>query len=342
MNPSGPGSTVRPAGVEIVGSGAALPAREVTNADLESIMDTSDEWIAQRTGIRSRRVAQPDLGENTTGLATAALEAALADAGVPAEQLDLVICATMTPDMPTPGVSAVVAHRVGASRAGAFDLSAACSGFVYSLNTAYALIATGPYRTVGLVGADILTRFIEYSTRGRATAVLFGDAAGAMILRATDNPRVGLIAQAMHADGGGAKHLYIPVSPLEAREYHDESGLPLGQLRMQGSAVFRFAVSKFPQLIADTLDRAGLTHESVDHFVCHQSNMRILEAARERFGIPHEKLRVNIDRYGNTVAASMPLVFHELCSEGRIERGQRVMFLGFGAGLTWGSSLWQL
>lgn len=342
MSGSVPGTPTRPAGVELAGTGIALPQREVTNAALESVMDTSDEWIAQRTGIRARRVSQAELGENTTALATAALRAALADAGVPAEQLDLVICATMTPDMPTPGVSAVAAHRVGATGAGAFDLSAACSGFVFALNTAHALISTGWYRTVALVGADRLTQFIEFTTRGRATAVLFGDAAGAVILRASDNPHQGLVAQTMHSDGGGARHLYIPTSPHDARDYGDDTGLPMGQLRMHGSSVFRFAVSTFPQLIADTLEQADLAPEDIDHYICHQSNLRILEAARERFGIPQEKLRVNIDRYGNTVAASVPLVFHELRSEGRIAPGELVMFLGFGAGLTWGSSLWRI
>ncbi len=334
--------TIRPAGVEIAGTGTALPDRELTNADLEKLMDTSDEWITQRTGIRARRIVTPENGENTTALATRALAAALQDAGLEGSELDLVVCATMTPDMPTPGVSAVAAHRVGATGAGAFDLSAACSGFVFSLNTAHALIAGGRYRNVAVIGADILSRFMEYTTRGRSTAVLFGDAGAAMILRASDDPHKNLIAQAMHADGGGAQHLYIPTFERDAQAYGDDTGLPMSQLRMHGPAVFRFAVGKFPQLIADTLERADLAPEDIDHFVCHQSNQRILESARERFGIPHEKLRVNINKYGNTVAASVPLVFHELRTEGRIKPGQLVMFLGFGAGLTWGSSLWRV
>ncbi len=329
-------------GVQILSSGVALPQRVVTNRDLESLMDTTDEWITKRTGIRQRYSVDPAKGENTRTLGLNAAKQAIERAGVTGPDLDLVIVATMTPDMPTPATAPLIAHALGTNDAGAFDLSAACSGFVFSLNTAAALIGSGAYSTVLVVGVDLLSRHVEFSTRGRSTSVLFGDAAGAVVMRRCTDPAKGLLAQAMCSDGGGATHLYIPCDKDNMLcEDDDPEAFPLDQLRMHGQQVFRFAVSKFPNLIAETLDAAGLGPNDIDHYVCHQSNARILEAARQRFDIPTEKLRVNIDRYGNTVAASIPLVFDELNTEHLIKPGQKVMFLGFGAGLTWGSSLWQ-
>lgn len=330
-------------GVELAGSGMALPAKVITNVDLEKVMDTSDEWIAQRTGIRQRYVVDAAAGETTRSLALTAGRQALEHAGLNGSDVDLVITATMTPDMPTPGVSSLVSHALGTNNAGGFDLNGACSGFVFSLNVAYEMIRGGSYSTVLVIGADILTRYVTYNTRGRSTSILFGDAAAAIVMRRSEDPTKGLIAQSMATDGGGSKHLYIPCAPENILGESDpEPDLPLNRLRMNGQAVFRFAVTKFPKLIDETLEKASLAPEQIDHYVCHQSNARILEAARERFNLPHDKLRVNIDRYGNTVAASVPLVFHELWQEGRIKPGQKVMFLGFGAGLTWGASLWQL
>lgn len=333
----------RPAlsGVTIAGSGSAVPARRVTNHDLVSLMDTSDEWIVQRTGIRERRLYDPAI-EGTADLATDAARAAIADAGMQPHEIDLVVTGTMTPDSPTPSVACIVADRVGAGKIGAMDLNAACCGFVFSLNVAHGLVASGTYRSALVIGADTITRFCDFSTYGRNVAVLFGDGAGAVVIRATQDASKGLIAQAMHSDGGGAKNLFIPGRKCDFPSGVEFEPRKVNKIHMDGQAVFKFAVGTFPRLIEQTLDTAGLRPEDVDHYVCHQSNFRILESARERFGLPPEKLHVNIDRFGNTVAASVPLVFDELRRAGRVKEGQRVMFLAFGAGLTWGSSLWQL
>jgi len=312
----------------------------MTNADLERCMETSDEWIMQRTGIRERRKISGD--ESTTSLATESVRVALEDAGIGGDELDLVLAATMTPDMPTPGVAPLVASNLGCGTIAAWDLNAACSGFVFAINAASDMIRCGSVGTVAVVGADTLTRHVDYSTYGRGAAILFGDAASTVILRRSDNPALGRLAGAMHSDGAGAKHLAVP---CHASHFHDPAEYDerkLNRVLMNGQAVFKFAVKKFPEVIEETLQIAGLDATEVDHYVCHQANARILEAARERFGLPEEKLLVNIDRYGNTVAASCPLLFDEQRRAGNILPGQRVMFIAFGAGLTWGASLWQL
>lgn len=329
-------------GVEIIGVGVALPATNVTNEDLARVMDTSDEWIVQRTGIKVRRRHNPALGESTAALATKAAQAAMAEAGITAAEIDLIVAGTMTPDMPTPSVGCMVAANLGCRTIGAMDVNAACSGFVYSLNLAHDLIKLGRHKTILVLGADCITRHCDFSTYGRAVSVLFGDAAGAVLIRATPDASKGVIAQSLHSDGGGAKHLFIPSHMSDFHDPAQADERKLNCIQMNGQAVFKFAVGTFPNLIQETLDAAGLAAGDVDHFICHQSNQRILHAASERFGLPPEKLRVNIDRYGNTVGASVPLILAELKSEGKIKPGQRVMFLAFGAGLTWASSLWQL
>lgn len=329
-------------GVEIIGCGHALPETRLTNADLEKCMDTSDDWIVKRTGIKERRKAAIDQGEQSSTLAIKAMNEALDDAGIKATDLDLLLVATMTPDMPTPSVSCITADKIGARNIGAIDLNGACSGFVFTLPVADAMIRAGGYKTVGVIGADTLTRFVDYSNHGRGNAILFGDAAAAVVLRKSDDPNKGMLAHRIHTDGTGSKNLYIPSTRFdipEGVEYDPRMDL---HVQMNGPAVFKFAVNKFQDVIADTLDDAGLRAADVDHFVCHQANSRILDAARDRFGITEDKLLINIHKYGNTVAASAPLVFYELVRAGRIKPGQKIMFLAFGAGLTWGSSLWQL
>lgn len=331
----------RACGVRIVGSGSALPQRTLTNHDLESLMETSHDWIYQRTGITTRQRYDPAAGESTSSLATQALRLALQDAELTPQDLDTIVCATMTPDMPTPAVSCQVAANLGCEAVGAFDVNAACSGFVFALSVAHEIVRGGLARTVALIGADTVTRHCDYSTYGRGAAILFGDGAASVILQRTDEPGLGMIAQAMHSDGAGAKSLFIPAC---AGQFYEDEFDPRKVLKIQmhGQAVFKFAVSKFPEVIQETLSAAGLRAQDVDHYVCHQANARILEAARQRFGLPEEKLAMNIDRLGNTVAASAPLVFDEQRRAGRIRPGQRVMFVAFGAGLTWGTSLWQL
>lgn len=329
-------------GVRVVASGKCLPETRLTNHDLESCMETSHEWILKRTGITERRRAMWDEGEKTSTLATNALRAAMQNANIAPDQLDLLLVATMTPDTPTPSVSCIVSRELGCGNIAAIDINAACSGFIYTMNLADAMARTGMYKTIGVIGADCITQFIDYSTYGRGAAILFGDAAAAIVLQASDDVEQGMIAQRMHSEGEGSKHLFIPSQQIDFPNLDDFDERKLKKVQMNGQAVFKFAVSKFQEVIENTLNDAGLTADDVDHFICHQANSRILEAARERFGIPKEKLLVNIHKYGNTVAASAPLVFDELREAGRIQPGQRVMFLAFGAGLTWGSSLWQL
>jgi len=331
-------------GVRIAGSGVAVPERLLTNADLEARMDTNHDWIIKRTGIVERRVIDPAKGECATSLAAGAMNRALLQAGRSAEDLDMLICGTVSSEMVCPSTSCQVINAIGANGAAALDVVAACCGFVYSLNLAYAQVRTGMYQRIGVIGVDTLTETMEYSTRGRGTAILFGDAAGAAVVEPTDDDSKGLIAQSMHADGSMGHHLFIPRRerdfPADAPFGTDE--LPIGAMRMNGREVFRFAVGAFSDLIQETLDKAGVSAADVDHYVCHQSNLRILEAARQRFGLPEEKVYVNIHRYGNTSAASVPLCLHELREAERLQDGQLVMFVAFGGGMTWASSLWRV
>ncbi len=329
-------------GVQVLGSGHYLPKNRLTNADLEACMDTTDEWITKRTGITERRRADWNNGEKTSTLASNALRDALKNTNIDASEIDLILVATMTPDTPTPSVSCIVAREVGCGNIAAIDINAACSGFVYTMSVADTMIRSGLYKTVAVIGADCVTRHIDYSTYGRGAAILFGDASAAIILKADDNPEIGMIAQRMHSDGAGSKHLFIPEHCSDFPDPDDFDERKLDKVQMNGQAVFKFAVSKFQQVIQDTLDDSGLNADDIDHFICHQANSRILDSARDRFGVPEDKLLVNIYKYGNTVAASAPLVFEELRQAGRIKPGQKIMFLAFGAGLTWGSSLWQL
>lgn len=334
----------RTIGVRIAGSGSALPDHRLTNTELMKVMDTSDDWIVQRTGIHERRRHDASHAYPTSELGAAALGNALAHASMSPNDLGLILCATMTPDSPTPSVSCRMGAMLGCNQIGAMDINAACSGFVFTMAVAHEMIAGGLYDSVGVVGVDTITRHCDYSTFGRGAAILFGDGAGALILRRDPDASKGMLAQAMHTDGGGAKSLYIPCGLDQIVD--PEGGVPDprmdGKIQMNGKGVFKFAVSKFPEVIEETLTLANMPASEVDHYICHQANSRILEAARERFGLPESKLRVNIDRLGNTVAGSCPLVFDELMQEGRIKPGQRVMFIAFGAGLTWGASLWQL
>lgn len=331
-------------GVRIVGSGSALPEHRLTNEELMKVMETSHDWIVQRTGIHERRRRDADALYPTSDLGADALGVALDDAGMAPTDLGLILCATMTPDSPTPAVSCRVAAALKCGNIGAMDINAACSGFVFTLSTAHELVAGGLYDSVAVIGVDTVTRHCDYSTFGRGAAILFGDGAGAVVIKRDDDASKGMLAQAMHSDGDGARSLYIPCGLNQVVD--PEDGVPDprmdDKIQMNGKGVFKFAVTKFPEVIEETLDLAGLKAADVDHFVCHQANARILESARERFGLPESKLRINIDRLGNTVAGSCPLVYDELNREGLIEDGQRVMFIAFGAGLTWGASLWQL
>jgi 3-oxoacyl-[acyl-carrier-protein] synthase-3 len=327
-------------GVRIAGTGSQLPSRVVSNADIATIVDTNDEWIYQRTGIHERRVCDQSKGESNRWLCAESLRKALADAKMQANELDLIICGTITQDMRCPSTACLVAGDLKAGTAAAWDLGAACSSFVYALNTAHDLIRMGNYRAIGVIGCDTVSVLVDYTNRG--VCILFGDGAGAAVIRATDDQTKGCIAQINHADGTSWPDLYMPGEDWMIPEGADRSTHKSGCLQMNGKAVFKFAVSTFQELIQQTLDKAGLTAGEVDLYVCHQSNMRILEAARDKFGIPEHKLLTNIERVGNTSAGSVPLLLDEIARQGKIKEGMKVMFVAFGAGLTWSSSLWQV
>lgn len=327
-------------GVEILGTGEAVPPKIVTNDDLAKIMDTSDEWIHQRTGIRQRRQCDPSKGETTSQLCTEALANAIKDAGIKAEEIDLLILGSVTGEMTCPATACRVAANVGAIGAGAFDLMAACCGFVYGMNIANDLIRVGSYKTVAVVGCDVMSRVLDYGDR--AVSVLFGDAAGAAIFRATEDTTRGMVCGKMHADGSGWRDLYIPQRKWDLPEGVDPATTKLGVLHMNGREIYKFAVKRFPEIIQQTLDRAGVQPHEVDHFICHQSNARMLEAARERFGIPADRMHINIDRYGNCSGGSVPVLLNELRGMGKAQPGDLVMFVAFGGGLTWSSALWRV
>lgn len=351
MTSSTPAGSARPRGsapippsigVEIVGTGSYLPEGRLTNFDLEKVMDTTDEWIVQRTGISARRICDPAKGENAITLSAEALRRALTSAEMQASDLEMIIVCTVSMEMTCPSTAAQVAGVVGATSPGTFDLTSACAGFVYGLNVAHGFVRSGGCSNVAVIGCDVLSRLAQYNTEGRGVAILFGDGAGAAIIRATPDTTKGLLSQSMHSDPAGWKHLFIPRKRDHFPEDYDSEGKLLDKMYMNGREVFKFAVGTFSTLIQETLDKAGLKPEDVDQYVCHQSNARILEAARERFGIPREKLYVNIDRYGNTSAGSVPICLDELRRAGTVKPGQVVLFIAFGGGLTWSSSLWQL
>jgi 3-oxoacyl-[acyl-carrier-protein] synthase III len=332
-------SAVGPCGVRIAGFGSSVPPRVLANADLEQIMNTSDEWITQRTGVRERRIVDPRT-EGAFTLSRDALKNALADAGMGGQALDLIIVATCTSEMSVPSIACRVAAALDAVPAAAFDLTAACSGFVYALNVADSLVRSGRHRTVGVVGCDTMSTVTDFSER--TVSILFGDAAGAAVLVRDENPSLGCVYQSMGADGSGWETLYLPKRCQDVPESDRDNRIRMGCLRMNGREVFKFAVNKFRETIEDALAKANLRPDQVSQFVCHQSNVRIINAAKERLGLRDDQVYVNIDRYGNSSAGSVPLCLDECWRLGRIRRGDHVVLVAFGAGLTWASSVWKL
>ncbi len=326
-------------GVRILATGSCVPERRLTNDDLSKLVDTNDEWIVQRTGIHERRVCDPST-EGTFTMARDALKNALDAAGLKGSDLDLIIVGTVTAEMTCPSVAARVSAALGATPAAAFDLSAACCGFVYSMNIAQALIASGQFRTIGVVGAECMTSIVDYSDR--TVSILFGDAAGAAILRRDPDPRIGCLYSMMGADGTGWESLYIPRRTQEVPAFDRDNPIRLGHLRMNGKEVFRFAVTKFREVIEDALNKTGLTAETVGQVICHQSNIRIIEAARAKLELPNEKVYVNIDRFGNSSAGSVGLCLDQLWRAGKIEKERPFVMVAFGGGLTWASGVWRV
>jgi 3-oxoacyl-[acyl-carrier-protein] synthase-3 len=304
----------------IFGVGAALPDHVVTNADLEQRLDTTDEWIVRRTGIRERRHLAPD--ETLADLATTACRIALEDAGRTADEVDQIIVSTITPDRLTPGIAPYIAHAIGAEHAGAVDMNAACAGFIYALDAAAAQIESGRARVILVVGAEALSRITDHDDRG--TAVLFGDGAGAIVV-AGGEMELGCGGFVLGSDASQADMLYAErVEPM---------------LRMEGTEVYRHAIRRIVAATTTALERAGMTMDDIDLFVAHQANVRIIQAVAAEMGLPDEKVYVNVDRVANTSSASIPLALAQAEREGRLKPGARIAMAAFGAGFVWGAGI---
>lgn len=320
------------------GFGSAVPSNVMTNRDFEKILDTSDEWITQRTGIKERRIASQT--DTTATLATEAARKALADAGLAATDLDLIVCATISPEMPFPATSCFVQDALGATDVPAFDISAACSGFIYALSVGTQFIESGRYKNVLVIGVDVLSRFADFTDRG--SCILFGDGAGAVVLQPTTEAGKGVQYTVMHADGSGWDYIHLPAGgtrlPASAETVEQKQHF----VKMRGRDVYKFAVDKMQWLLGDCMEKCHLSTDDIDLVVPHQVNIRIIESATSKYNFPMEKVYVNIDRYGNTSGASIPLAMDEAIKNGRIGPGSTVMLVAFGAGLTWAGAVVKL
>ena len=318
----------------IAGVGSYVPERILTNADLEKMVSTSDEWIVTRTGIRERRIAAPD--QFTSDMATIAAQRAMAQAGITADQIDLIIVATVTPDMPFPSTACLVQHKLGATRAAAFDLEAACSGFIYALEVGQQFIMSRTYDTVLVIGADKLSAITDWQDRN--TCVLFGDGAGAAIMQ--NRPHChGLLTAVMGADGGKADLLSLPGGGSRSPASHSTVDGRLHYLRMEGREVFKNAVNAMLTASREALGRCELEVGHLKLIIPHQANRRIIDALGERMGARPDQVFANLDKYGNTSAASVAIALDEAVHQGRIQRGDLVMMVAFGGGLTWGAAI---
>lgn len=318
----------------IAGTGRSVPERVLTNQDLEKIVDTSDEWIVTRTGIRERRIAGES--ERLSTFATAASKQALESAGVAGAEVDMIICATVTPDMPIPATACIIQTQLGAPRCPAFDMQAGCSGFIYALTIAKQFVITGRYRNILVIGAELLSKYLNW--KDRTTCVIFADGAGAVLVSAGEAPR-GIIATGLHTDGSMADFITLPGggSAYPTSEQTLRDGLHF--IKMKGNETFKIAVRAIEEVSREVIQAAGLRPEDINLFIPHQANTRIIDAAAQRLGLGPDRIYVNIDRYGNTSAASIPIALDEAVREGRINSGDVLLFTAFGAGLTWGASL---
>ncbi|WP_068496450.1 beta-ketoacyl-ACP synthase III [Paenibacillus kribbensis] len=323
---------LRPVGV--IGTGKYVPEKILTNKDLEAMVETSDEWIVSRTGIQERHIAAPE--QATSDLAYEAAIKALKSAGMTAEDLDLIIVATVTPDMAFPSTACILQDKLGAKGAAAFDLSAACSGFVYGLATATSFIKTGIYNNALIIGADCLSRITDYTDRN--TCVLFGDGAGAVVIGEVPEGR-GFQSFDLGAEGAGGSLLNLAAGGSRLPASADTLENKQHYIYMNGREVFKFAVRVMGTATVDVLEKAGLTKDDIDLFVPHQANIRIIQSAMQRLDLPEEKVVINVNKYANTSAASIPLALVEAAEEGRMKEGDRVLMVGFGGGLTWGASV---
>jgi 3-oxoacyl-[acyl-carrier-protein] synthase-3 len=321
------GVTAAGPAVSITGLGCNVPDRVVTNADLARFVDTSDDWIVERTGIHERRMV--DEGEALSDIALPACRDALAQAGLEGKDLDLLIVATVTPDMAFPSTAAILADQLGATSAAAYDLSAGCTGFVYGLAQGYAMVAGGLAARTLVVGGDVLSRLLDWDDR--STLVLFGDGAGAVVLEVV--PDRGFVGFELGADGGGGQNLWLPGS---GSRLFDPS---VKYVKMNGPEVFKFATRILVQSARELLAKCEVSIDDVDLYIPHQANMRIIDHATRKLGVPSERVVINVDRYGNTSSGSIPLALADAAADGRLRPGQLVLMTGMGAGLTWGSAL---
>ncbi len=322
--------------VKIIGTGSSVPEAVLSNSDLEKMVDTSDEWITSRTGIKERRIADKDTA--SSDIAYEAAEKALKAASVNPSDLDVIIVGTITPDFIFPSTGCVVQSLLGAEKAYAFDLMAGCSGFLYTLHVAQGIIKSGAAEKILVIGVDTLSKVTDFEDR--STCILFGDGAGAAVLTASDEP--GILSSILNSDGRDWDLLYVPAGGSRTPIAEEVLKTRDQYIKMKGNDVFKVAVKSMESATINAIKEAGLAPEDIDLFVPHQANQRILEAVRKRLNFPEEKVFVNLDRYGNTSGASVPLALDEAIRQGRVKEGNLVLFAAFGAGFTWGASVVRL
>ena len=313
---------------KIIGTGSYVPAHSMSNDDIAKLVDTNDGWIEEHTGIRQRYLSD----EGTASMATKAAHRAIENSGVNLDEIDMIIVATMTPDYSCPNTACQVQALLGLGDIPSMDTNVACTGFVFAINTANAYITSGMYRTILVIGAETLSKVVDWSDRG--TCILFGDGAGAVVMQSADK---GIITAEMGCDGNKGMVLYGRGTPLQNPIVNDAGDG--GKLHMEGSEVFKFAVRRIPETINATLKKAGKVESEIDYFILHQANRRIIEAAARRLNLPIERFPMNIDKFGNLAAASVPMLLDELNRSGQIKEGQLLMLSAFGGGLSWGSTL---
>jgi len=321
-------------GIGIIGTGSYVPQNIVTNKDLEKIVDTSDEWITTRTGIRERRILEKD--KSTSYMAKIAAERAIASSGLNSQDIDMVIVTTVTPDMAFPSTACIVQEQLGLKNAAAFDLEAACTGFIYGLTNAYAFVKSGLYKNILVISADNLSKIVDWEDRN--TCVLFGDGAGAVVVSSVDSGK-GILAMDIGADGSGGELLTQPAGGSLNPSTEETVKNKLHFIKMEGNSVFKFAVKTMAQSSKKVMDDISFNISDIDHLIPHQANMRIIESASKRLKIDKDKVCMNLDKYGNMSSASIPVALDEAVRSNKIKDGDNVILVGFGGGLTWGATL---
>jgi 3-oxoacyl-[acyl-carrier-protein] synthase-3 len=329
------GTPLKKIRAQITALGMYVPEKRVTNDDLALLVDTSDEWIRERSGISERRIVSE--GQANSDLSVKAIENAFQGGDFRPEELDLIIVATVTPDMMFPSTACIVQDKIGAKNAWSFDLSGACSGFLYAMATGAQFIQTGMYKKVLVVGTDVMSSILNFEDR--STCVLFGDGSGAILLEPTEDEDVGIVDFLLHSDGAGGKFLYMPAGGSLHPASHETIDKKMHYVHQDGRNVFKYAVKLITQVCRDILERNGYTADDVNLLIPHQANMRIIQSSLERLGLSPERVVINIDRYANTTAATIPIGLTEAHQQGRIKKGDLLLLASFGAGFTWGSVL---